>query len=219
MTLVLTDRRRILRAGLGFGLAAALPGTITLPAFAQWRLRPTPAQTEGPYYPDRFPADVDNDLVEVAGRGARGAGTVTHLIGRVTDTLAVPLAGLTVEIWQCDAQGAYRHSRDPRSGAADANFQGYGHTQTAADGGYRFRTIQPVPYPGRTPHIHLAVSQGGRRRLVTQVYVAGFAGNENDGVFRSVRSAEDRALLLARFEPAVDLEQGALRARFDIVLA
>lgn len=219
MTLLLPDRRRLLRAGLGLGLVAALPGTAILPAFGQARLRPTPAQTEGPYYPDRMPSDVDNDLVQVAGRAAAGAGRVTHLVGRVTDTQAQPLAGHTVEIWQCDAQGAYRHSRDPRSAAADVNFQGYGRTQTAADGSYRFRTIQPVPYPGRTPHIHLAVSLGNRRRLVTQVYIAGFAGNETDGVFRSVRNAEDRALLLARFEPAADLEQGALRAQFDIVLA
>lgn len=221
MTLLSPDRRGILRAGLslglGLGLAAALPGVHPGSARAQTRLRPTPAQTEGPFYPDRMPSDVDNDLVQVAGRASPGAGKVTHLTGRVTDTQGQPLSDHTVEIWQCDAQGAYRHSRDPRVASADANFQGYGRTTTAADGSYRFRTIQPVPYPGRTPHIHLAVSQGNRRRLVTQLYIAGFAGNETDGVFRSVR-ADDRGLLLARFEPALDLEQGALRARFDIVL-
>ncbi len=220
MTVFLSDRRQILRAGMALGLAAALPLPLLNPVFAQVRtLRPTPAQTEGPYYPDRMPADVDNDLVLVTGRPALGAGTITHLTGRATDTRGAPLAGLTVEIWQCDAQGAYRHSRDPRGSGADPNFQGYGRTVTAADGTYRFRTIQPVSYPGRTPHIHLAVSQGTTRRLVTQVYIDGFAGNERDGVLRSAGDAEARALLLARFEPAPDLESGALRARFDLVLA
>lgn len=213
--ILLTNRRRLLGAGLALGLTAAASGVLR----AQPRvLRPTPAQTEGPFYPDRLPADVDNDLVRVAGRPVPGAGTVTHLNGRVTGLQGQPLEGLTVEIWQCDAAGSYRHSRDPRADLRDANFQGYGLTRTAADGGYRFRTIQPVPYPGRTPHIHLAVSQDGRRRLVTQIYMAGFAGNERDAVFRSLRDPEDRALLLASFEPAPELEPGALRARFDVVL-
>lgn len=218
MTAFLSDRRQILRAGLTLGLATALPLPFATAVFAQARtLRPTPAQTEGPYYPDRMPADIDNDLVQMMGRPAPGAGTIAHLTGRATDTRGAPLAGLTVEIWQCDAQGAYRHSRDPRGSGADPNFQGYGRTVTAADGTYKFRTIQPVSYPGRTPHIHLAVSQGTTRRLVTQVYIDGFAGNERDGVLRS--AGEARALLLAKFEPAPELEAGALRARFDIVLA
>ncbi len=220
MTDFLSDRRGILRAGLALGLATALPVPFLTPVFAQARaLRPTPAQTEGPYYPDRMPSDVDNDLVQMMGRPGGGSGTITHLMGRVTDTQGTPLAGLTVEIWQCDANGAYRHSRDPRGSGADPNFQGYGRTATAADGGYQFRTIQPVPYPGRTPHIHMAVSQGATRRLVTQVYIEGFAGNERDGVLRSAGDAEGRALLMARFEPAPGIEAGALRARFDIVLA
>lgn len=218
MTDFLSDRRGILRAGLAMGLATALPVSFLTPVFAQARsLRPTPAQTEGPYYPDRMPSDIDNDLVQMMGRPAGGSGTITHLTGRATDTQGTPLAGLTVEIWQCDAKGAYRHSRDPRGSGADPNFQGYGRTTTAADGGYQFRTIQPVPYAGRTPHIHLAVSQGTRRRLVTQVYIEGFAGNARDGVLRSAGDAA--ALLMARFEPAPGLEAGALRARFDIVLA
>ena len=215
MTILPTNRRRLLGAGLALGVAVATPSLLRAQPRA---LRPTPAQTEGPFYPDHFPDDVDNDLVQVTGRPAPGAGTVTHLNGRVTDLRGQPLDGLTMEIWQCDAAGSYRHSRDPRGDARDANFQGYGRTQTAADGGYRFRTIQPVPYPGRTPHIDLAVSQGGRRRLVTQIYIAGFAGNERDAVFRGLRDPEDRALLLASFEPAPDLERGALRARFDVVL-
>ena len=41
--------------------------------------------------------------------------------------------------------------------ARDSAFRGYGLMPTGADGAYRFRTIRPVPYPGRTPHIRFAV--------------------------------------------------------------
>ena len=77
-----------------------------------------------------------------------------------------------MEIWQCDANGRYRHPRDRGDVEEDPNFQGFGHTVTDADGHYRFRTIRPVPYPGRTPHIHAAVIQEGARPFVTQIYVA-----------------------------------------------
>ena len=48
-------------------------------------------------------------------------------------------------------------------------------------------TIRPVPYPGRTPHIHFAVSGPGFPRFITQMYAAGEPQNERDGVLMSVR--------------------------------
>src|SRR4051794_25044223 len=42
----------------------------------------------------------------------------------------------------------------------------------------QFLTIRPVPYPGRTPHIHFAVSGRGFARFITQMYVAGESGND-----------------------------------------
>ena len=177
----------------------------------------TPSQMLGPFYPVTPPLHKDNDLTQVDGRSARAAGQITELYGRVLDLNGRPLAGLRVEIWQCDANGRYRHPRDRGGLEEDANFQGFGHTVTDADGRYRFRTIRPVPYPGRTPHIHAAVFQEGERPFVTQIYVAGEALNERDGLFTRVPDAL-RPLLLADFV-AVDDPVATLAAEFDFVLS
>jgi protocatechuate 3,4-dioxygenase beta subunit len=171
----------------------------------------TPSQTAGPFYPVTPPLHRDNDLTQVAGRSGRATGQIADLTGRVVDVNGRPLAGLRVEIWQCDANGRYRHPRDRR------DFQGFGHTITNAEGRYRFRTIRPVPYPGRTPHIHAAVFQEGASPFVTQVYVAGEPLNQRDGLFMHVPEAL-RPLLLADFVP-VDDPVAALSAQFDFVLS
>ena len=174
----------------------------------------TPTQTRGPFYPVRYPLDSDNDLVRVKGRATQALGQVTHLAGRVLDTSGRPLAGARVEIWQCDANGVYHHPGD--SGARDANFQGYGRVTSARDGGYRFRTIKPVPYPGRTPHIHFAVKPPGFRELVTQMYIDEHPLNESDWLYR--RAARAGGTITAPFRPAPEIERGALRAHFNIVI-
>lgn len=102
---------------------------------------------------------------------------------------------------------------------ADSNFQGYGVAVTGADGAYRFRTILPVAYPGRTPHIHVAVEANGFPRLITQMYLAGHAQNDRDSVLSSVRDPTARAGLMVGFRPAPELEPAALRGVFEIVLA
>jgi protocatechuate 3,4-dioxygenase beta subunit len=130
-----------------------------------------------------------------------------------------PIAGARVEIWQCDANGRYIHSADRGSRPRDSAFQGFGRTVSGPDGSYRFRTIRPVPYPGRTPHIHFAVTAPGRGELVTQMYVAGEAQNERDGLYAGLRDPRQRAALTVRLEPASGIEAGALAGSFDIVLA
>jgi len=206
-----SQRRRLLAAGL-----AAATGTV-LPKSLSAALVPTPWQTPGPFYPLRLPLDSDTDLVQVAGRGQAAAGTVAHVFGRVLDAAGRPLAGARVEIWQCDASGRYHHPGD-RGGRADPNFQGYGRTAVGDDGAFRFRTIKPVPYPGRAPHIHFAISGRGLDGLTTQMYVAGEALNARDGLLNRVRDPAARARLIVALEPAPDVEPGALAGRFDIVL-
>jgi protocatechuate 3,4-dioxygenase, beta subunit len=180
-------------------------------------LPPTPAQTAGPFYPQWFPADIDNDLVHVAGRSGTAKGTVTLVSGRVLDQDGGPVAGARVEIWQCDANGRYHYVRDDSSGSPlDENFQGFGQTTTDKEGGYLFQTIRPVRYPGRTPHIHFAVSAPGFQRFITQMYVAGEPQNERDGVLMSVRDPAARARVIVPLRPAAD--PGALVGTFDIVL-
>jgi len=123
-----------------------------------------------------------------------------------------------VEIWQCDARGIYHHPQQPGLQRRDTAFQGYGRTDVAADGRYSFRTIRPVAYPGRTPHIHFKVHAPGAGRLTTQMYIAGERQNAVDGVLNAIRSTRARESLIVRLEPASDVEAGALKGNFDIVL-
>jgi protocatechuate 3,4-dioxygenase, beta subunit len=207
-------RRRMIE-----GFVASAAGLSLLRSGVEAAALPTtPAQTAGPFYPQWFPADTDNDLVHVAGRSATAKGTVTLVSGRILDPDGRPVAGARVEIWQCDANGRYHYVRDERTGPPpDENFQGYGQAMTDEGGDYHFRTIRPVPYPGRTPHIHFAVSAPGLPRFITQMYVAGEPQNERDGVLMSVRDPAARARLIVPLRPAA--EPGALAGTFDIILA
>ncbi|MBN9411088.1 MAG: intradiol ring-cleavage dioxygenase [Burkholderiales bacterium] len=180
--------RRLATAALVFAPALLL-GMPT--ARAQGRRMLTPSQTEGPFYPLQLPADRDHDLLaHGAARYARG--TPVWLEGEVTDVEGRPVRGADVEIWQCDADGHYHHSGD--GGRADPDFQGFGRVRVGADGRYRFRTIEPVPYTGRTPHIHLKVKLGSRELLTTQVYVEGHPGNARDFLWRRLSDAERAAV-------------------------
>jgi protocatechuate 3,4-dioxygenase beta subunit len=150
-------RRRLL------ALLATLP--LAGRAAGQARLPPTPAQTEGPFYPRTLPADRDGDLTQVAGRSGQAQGTILYLSGMVVRTDGTPLGGVMLELWQCDALGTYHHVG--AGGAEDPNFQGYGAVVSAADGRYAFKTIRPVPYPGRTPHLHFKLTPPSAPPLVT----------------------------------------------------
>lgn len=186
---------------------------------AQGAPAPTPSQTVGPFYPTDWTGDADADLVRVHGEAATAQGVVTHLRGRVLDAAGRPVAGAVVEIWQCDAAGRYRHPRDRQDGR-DPGFQGRGRLAAGADGAYAFRTIRPVAYPGRTPHIHVAVlAPGAEAALVSQLYVDGEPGNARDFLFRSLSDAAAREAVLLRPVAADAIEPGALLAERDLVLA
>lgn len=207
--------RRLLFARAGRVAAAlALPALWLGPrAAAAGALRPTPRQTEGPFYPRTRPAEADADLTEVGGR-AYGLGQPVWLDGSVRDLDGRPLRGATVEIWQCDPHGRYHHP-DDGGGRADPGFQGYGRVTVDDEGRYRFRTLRPSPYVGRTPHIHVKLRLGERELLTTQLYVEGDPGNARDGLWRSLSDPQDRAALTRPFVPG---EGGSLRASFPIVV-
>ena len=203
-------RRRALRA---------LTLTAMLPVVRAWAqpvaLSPTPTQAEGPFYPKTLPADRDADLTQIAGRAARAKGTPLYLAGRVLARDGRPLANAAIELWQCDVHGRYHHAGDdgvPR----DDNFQGYGMSLTDADGRYAFKTIRPVPYGGRPPHLHVRVRPGTGLALTTQIYIAGDAV-AGDPVLRG-SSGGTLALLSMMLAPATGREQGALAGTFDFVL-
>lgn len=204
-------RRRFLRQ---MTLGAAF---FTVPGLFAEELIRTPAQTEGPFYPDKLPLDTDNDLLIVNDGITPGIGEITHLNGRILDAKGQPIRNALVEIWQCDGQGVYLHTRDTHA-ARDKNFQGFGRFMTASTGEYYFRTIKPVPYPGRTPHIHFKVKIKGKEELVTQCYVKGHPGNEKDGIYRSIRDEKARASVTVDFASVKSSRIGELAARFDIIL-
>ena len=207
------ERRRVLSAA--FALPAAF---YSIPGLFAEELTRTPAQTEGPFYPDKLPLDTDNDLLIVNNNLTPASGAVTQLSGRILDPSGIPVRNATVEIWQVDNNGAYLHSRTGNRDKRDTNFQGYGRFETSSTGEYRFRTIKPVKYPGRTPHIHFKIAAAGQPSLTTQCYVKGDPGNDNDGVLRGIRDAKQRESVMVAFQPIADSRIGELAARFDIVL-
>jgi protocatechuate 3,4-dioxygenase beta subunit len=178
----------------------------------------TPPLTEGPFYPDRLPLDTDNDLLVINDAITPAVGEVTHLGGRILDVYGDPVRNALIEIWQVDGRGAYIHSHSANANRRDANFQGYGRFLTGSRGEYYFRTIKPVAYPGRVPHIHVKVSVKGNEALTTQVLIKGDPGNARDGVLRGIRDAKLRDLVMADFVPLRDSNAGELSANFDVVL-
>ncbi len=178
---------------------------------------PTPEQTAGPFYPppNQRPGDTDWDLVKVEGRVREAGGEVLHLAGSALDRGGAPLADALVEIWQCDSNGRYHHVGDRSSERPiDEGFQGFGAVRTDAEGRYRFRTIKPVAYPGRTPHIHARVVPRDGRELITQIYLEDHPLNRADWIFRSLGAKAQSA---ATIEPR-RREDGDLEAGFDFIV-
>jgi protocatechuate 3,4-dioxygenase beta subunit len=195
------------------GAALMAGGPIPLRAWAQAGLpHPTPAQTEGPFYPVELPADSDADLL-VNGALRYSQGQAAWIDGTVTDLEGRPVRGAVVEIWQCDQQGHYHHPGD--GNRADRAFQGFGRVAVDGQGGYRFRTIRPVAYGARAPHIHVKVRLAARELLTTQLYVQGDAGNARDFLWRQLRSDVERAALTVVFVTGTD----GLQARFPIIVS
>ena len=174
---------------------------------------------EGPFYPDTLPLDTDNDLIVVNDDTTPAVGEVTYLSGRVLDRSGQPVPNAVVEIWQCDAKGVYYHSG---SGDAlkrrDTHFQCFGRFLTGSSGEYLFRTIKPVPYPGRMPHIHLKVKRGGKELLTTQCYIKGHPQNAQDGLWNRIQNPAQRDNVTVDFKPIQSEGFAQWSARFDVVL-
>ena len=210
---ICVPRRRFLR-NLAVGSALfAVPGL-----FAE-QLTLTPRQTEGPFYPDKMPLDTDNDLIVINDGVTPAVGEVTWLTGRLLTAAGSPIRNATIEIWQCDSTGVYLHSRTGGDAAKrDKNFQCFGRFVTGSTGEYVFRTIKPVPYPGRTPHIHVAVKLRGKKELVTQCYIKGHAGNARDGVWKGIKDPKQRDAVTIDFAPLAGSKIGELGAKWDLVM-
>lgn len=211
--LVYRPSRRLFLSTLSFSAAAFT----TRGVFAE-ELTRTPAQTEGPFYPNKLPLDTDNDLLVINDGITPAVGEVTHLSGRILDASGSPVRNALVEIWQVDNHGAYLHSGSNNRDKRDTNFQGYGRFLTGSNGAYYFRTIKPVKYPGRTPHIHFKIGKNSKHLLTTQCYVKGEPRNDQDGIFRSLGVSKARDAVVVDFQSIKDSRIGELAARFDVVL-
>ena len=211
------SRRSFLEKGV-LGLVGLGAGRLfTVPGLMAEELALTPRQTEGPFYPNHLPLDTDNDLIVLNDSLTPAVGAVTHLSGRIVSASGAPIRNALVEIWQVDGNGVYLHTADTHA-ARDRNFQGFGRFLTGSSGEYYFRTLRPVPYPGRTPHIHFAVKTKGRDKWTTQCYVKGEPQNERDGIYRSIRDPKARESVTVDFAPLPGSAVGEVTARFDIVM-
>jgi protocatechuate 3,4-dioxygenase beta subunit len=211
---ILLSNRRTFLSTLTLGAAAlTTPGLFA----EELELARTPRMTEGPFYPPKLPLDTDNDLLIVNDSITPAVGEITHLTGRILGVSGEPILNAVVEIWQCDSKEVYL-AQGSNGGKNDANFQGFGRFTTGTTGEYYFRTIKPVPYPGRTPHIHVKVKKGGKELLTTQLFINGHPQNKTDGVFRGIRDPLERELVLVDFKPVKESRIGELSARFDIVV-
>jgi protocatechuate 3,4-dioxygenase beta subunit len=187
-------RRQLLLAG-GATLSA-----LAWPALASSR-RVIAAMTDGPFYPPRAWreqwSDWDADLsrVQRGGRTLAARGEHLGLELQLQDVNGRIIDGAEVEVWQCDVLAAYRHPGvNLAAGQYDEGFQGFGANRSGRDGWLRFRTIKPVPYPGRTAHIHIKLRHASFGEVSSQLFIAGEPGNARDFLWRAVDPA-DRAML------------------------
>lgn len=217
-----TLRRRHFLAGAAGTLLTPLAGAQAAAA----AVRVSPSQTLGPFYPrnaSERPAETDADLLRVDGDRVLTKGVPIFLTGRVRDRRGQPLTDAAVEIWQCDANAVYHHPAGGAEAERDANFQGYGVARTNSAGAFHFRTIKPIAYPGRTPHIHVRVQAPGASTFATQLYLADDPGNRRDFLF-SRMSADEQAALTLKLEPTAAGATHALAratqmvARADLII-
>jgi protocatechuate 3,4-dioxygenase beta subunit len=210
------NRRRFLH-----GLTAAGIAAYTTPGLFAQQLVDTATTTEGPFYPDKLPLDTDNDLIIINDGVTPAVGEITHLTGRVLTKSGQPVRNAFVEIWQTDQTGSYVHTGGRQPTGFDTNFQGYGRFLSDSKGQYYFRTIKPIDYTligiFRTAHIHVAVSQNGRRVFTSQLLVNGHPANARDTVVRSLDPGKLKTLLVD-FTPLPGSKLGELSANFDVVL-
>ena len=194
------SRRTFIKAGMVGGLTAALPeltraadSTVTLP---------TPTEIEGPFYPITPQKDKDFDLTRIEGRSGISQGRKIFIEGQVLDTDGQPVENATVDLWQANAAGRYRHPYDSNPAPVDPNFQGWAIVQSGKQGRFHFKTVLPGAYPAssnwmRPPHIHFRVSKRGYLELVTQMYFEGQELNRSDLLLMR-KSGMERQSMVAR---------------------
>ena len=220
----MTEKTKISRRDFGRKIGLTAAGVALLQPQALLAAGVTPEQVKGPFYPDSDVGDTDMDLTMIKGHTESAQGEQIFVHGQVRDIDGNPLSNATVDIWQANAAGRYRHRKDPNPAPVDLNFQGWGIIQTDAEGYYRFKTIKPGAYSltflgeegWRAQHIHYMVSHDEHQPVTTQLYFPGDPLIEQD--LEIVKAPEeDRWMLMSVLEEKH--ESGLDIYRFDVVLA
>ncbi|RHW25051.1 protocatechuate 3,4-dioxygenase subunit beta [Nocardioides immobilis] len=193
---------------------------------------PRPADPEGaelvaPVFGHSDVDPLEADLTIQSGQsGGEPIGERIVVTGRVVDGDGRPVRGQLVEIWQANAAGRYVHQRDQHPAPIDPHFTGLGRCLTDDDGGYRFTTIKPGPYPWRNhrnawrpAHIHFSLfGTDFTQRLITQMYFPGDPLFALDPIYQSITDEAARARLVASYDHHLSEHEWLLGYRWDIVL-
>lgn len=167
----------------------------------------------------------DSDLTrQMSGGEPQGERIV--VAGRVIDEDGRPLPNTLIEVWQANAAGRYRHSRDNHPAPIDPYFLGAGRFETDSEGRYRFTTVKPGAYPWRNhenawrpAHIHFSIfGRSFLTRLVTQMYFPNDPLFPYDPMFQSISDPRAQQRLISKFDLSLTEPEWALGYRFDIVV-
>ncbi len=195
------ERRKFLITGVTGSLAAV--GSALEAGGSAASFESTPTEIKGPFYPVMAQKDTDFDLTRVAGQSTPAKGRHITINGTVSDTSGQPVEDATVDLWQANAAGRYRHPHDPNPAPLDDGFQGWAIVPSGKDGGFRFKTVFPGAYPAadgwtRPPHIHFKVTKRGYVELITQMYFPGNELNEQDRLLQRKSAAEQQLMIAAK---------------------
>jgi len=170
---VLTRREALAVIGVGTGVtivAACMPSVLATPSPSAGSATAAPSSaavaslpscvvkpelTEGPFFVDE--KIERSDIRTDTNSGTTSAGkalTLAFAVSKVSGNSCVPFEGAVVDVWHCDADGAY--SDIAQNGTSGENFL-RGYQVTDANGGAKFTTIYPGWYRGRTVHIHFKI--------------------------------------------------------------
>jgi protocatechuate 3,4-dioxygenase beta subunit len=188
------------------------------------RVPETLSDLNAPVYGWWSVGEADNDLTRQHEGEPQGERII--VAGQLLDEDARPISGALIELWQANAAGRYRHTKDNHPAPIDPNFTGSGRAVTDAAGRYQFTTIKPGAYPWRNhdnawrpAHIHFSVfGSNFRTRLVTQMYFPGDPLFARDPMLQSVPDERARARLISRFDLSLTRPEWALGYAFDIVV-
>ena len=187
----------------------------------------TIGEITGPAFGQNILGPLDADLIynfAKSGESAIGERIIVH--GRVLDERCKPVPNVLIEVWQANAGGRYRHTREGYVAALDPNFGGCGRTISDADGTYVFRTIKPGPYPWpngvndwRPAHIHFSVfGSGFAQRLITQMYFEGDPLIWRCPIVNTIDDKEAVKRLISSYDHDNTIPMDARAWKFDIVL-